>query len=46
MSVGTAALNVYTQAIDGAKIAAAEQIGNGLIAMAHRPERARRETTS
>jgi hypothetical protein len=33
-------LNVYTQVIDGAKIAAAGQIGNSLIAIAHKPEKA------
>ena len=32
-------LNVYTQVIDGAKIAAAGQIGNGLITIAHKPEK-------
>jgi len=31
-------LNVHTQVIDGAKLAAAGQIGNGLITIDHKPE--------
>jgi hypothetical protein len=33
-------LNVYTQVIDGAKLAAAQAVGNGLIEIERNPERA------